>query len=94
MCVAETALLSRPFVMLSSQRTVISSLTIKTTLFLFTSTKLYSHGDERIRTADPLRARQVFSQLNYAPACRPELSTPRLVNGCATGLRSYGPTWI
>ena len=28
---------------------------------------LYSHGDERIRTADPLLARQVFSQLNYAP---------------------------
>ena len=29
---------------------------------------LYSHGDERIRTADPLLARQVFSQLNYAPS--------------------------
>ena len=48
--------------MLSSQRTG--------ALFLFTSPKLHSHGDERIRTADPLRARQVFSQLNYAPACR------------------------
>ena len=94
MCVAETALLSRPFVMLSSQSTVISSLTIKTTLFLFTSTKLYSHGDERIRTADPLRARQVFSQLNYAPACRPPLGAPRLVNGRARRRRSYGPTWI
>ena len=59
--------------MLSSQRTG--------DLFLFTSPKLHSHGDERIRTADPLRARQVFSQLNYAPACRPPLGAPRLVNG-------------
>ena len=25
------------------------------------------HGDERIRTADPLLARQVLSQLSYAP---------------------------
>jgi hypothetical protein len=24
-------------------------------------------GDERVRTADPLRAKQVLSQLSYAP---------------------------
>ncbi len=37
-------------------------------------------GDERIRTADPLRARQVLSQLSYIPNLssipNPELRTP------------------
>ena len=29
--------------------------------------ELFSHGDERARTADPLLARQALSQLSYAP---------------------------
>jgi hypothetical protein len=31
------------------------------------SNKIISGGDERARTADPLRARQVLSQLSYIP---------------------------
>ena len=30
----------------------------------------FSRGDERIRTADPLRAKQVLSQLSYIPGAR------------------------
>ena len=33
----------------------------------FTGTFLYPNGDGEIRTLDPLLARQVLSQLSYAP---------------------------
>ena len=33
--------------------------------------KLFAGGGERIRTDDPLRARQVLSQLSYTPDQRP-----------------------
>ena len=29
----------------------------------------YPGGDERVRTADPLRAKQVLYQLSYIPPC-------------------------
>jgi hypothetical protein len=37
------------------------------TLFYTVQFSRYSGGDERDRTADPLRARQVLSQLSYIP---------------------------
>ena len=44
-------------------------------------------GDERIRTADPLRAKQVLSQLSYAPEgmwARADLnSRPHAYQACA-----------
>ena len=48
------------------------------------------HGDERIRTADPLLARQVFSQLNYAPS---RARTPRRSPPPAHTRVLHGPTW-
>ena len=55
-------------------------------------------GAERDRTADPLLAKQVLSQLSYSPIfwCnmvglgRLELPTPRLSSVCSNQL-SYGP---
>jgi hypothetical protein len=38
-----------------------------------TAKKIISGGGERIRTDDPLRARQVLSQLSYTPDSRPFL---------------------
>ena len=54
-------------------------------------------GDERDRTADPLRARQVLSQLSYIPdknemvgLVRIELTTSRL-SGVRSSQLSYRP---
>ena len=56
-------------------------------------------GAERDRTADPLLAKQVLSQLSYSPILwsnlmvglgRLELPTPRLSSVCSNQL-SYGP---
>jgi hypothetical protein len=46
-----------------------------------------SGGDERIRTADPLLARQVLSQLSYTPVCdvRCEMLEVRLLLEFASG---------
>ena len=56
--------------------------------------RLAAHGDERVRTADPLRARQVLSQLSYAPASRTRLrrmGLPGLEPGTSrlSGVRSH-----
>ncbi len=52
-------------------------------------------GDERTRTADPLRAKQVLSQLSYAPGrwwARADLnSRPRAYQARALTQLSYGP---
>ena len=56
-----------------------------------------SYGDERVRTADPLLARQVLSQLSYAPvltsetlACQPHMGLPGIEPGTSrlSGVRS------
>ena len=53
-------------------------------------------GAERDRTADPLLAKQVLSQLSYSPNClvgpgRLELPTSRL-SGVRSNQLSYGPS--
>ena len=43
-------------------------------------------GAKRDRTADPLRARQVLSQLSYGPNTGPHIYIKQFING--------GPEWI
>ena len=45
-----------------------------------------SGGDERVRTADPLLARQVLSQLSYTPP--PSATESELSVGCLVGWNS------
>jgi hypothetical protein len=58
------------------------------------------HGDERDRTADPLLARQVLSQLSYAPDVNLEWAYldlnqgPHAYQACALNQLSYRPNVV
>ena len=64
---------------------------------IFTTNFLQKCGADRVRTCDPLRAREVLSQLSYSPKIilvvglgRFELPTPALSERCSNQL-SYKP---
>ena len=63
---------------------------VRFTLFLLSKSRLESpdshiRGDDRIRTGDPLLAKQMLSQLSYSPSAKRARRAPRIAERGGSG---------